>query len=63
MDESLLHAALAELPPLQREALLLRYRDDLSYAEIAVVVGCPIGTVRTLHQARRRLPELLKRGH
>jgi len=63
LDGSVLAAALAQLPPPQREALLLRYQDDLSYAEIALVVGCPIGTVRTrLHHAKRRLHELLERG-
>jgi RNA polymerase sigma-70 factor, ECF subfamily len=63
MDESAFQAALRDLPPLQREALLLRYRDDLSYAEIAVAVGCPIGTVRTrLYNAKRRMSESLKRG-
>src|SRR5215471_15485576 len=54
---------LADLPPLQREVMLLRYRDDMSYAEIALIVGCPIGTVRTrLHHAKRQLLERLKRG-
>jgi RNA polymerase sigma-70 factor, ECF subfamily len=54
-----LQAALAELSPLQREVLLLRYQDDLSYAEIALVLGCSIGTVRSrLHHAKRRMLEL-----
>jgi RNA polymerase sigma-70 factor (ECF subfamily) len=62
VDAALLDGALDAIPPPQREVLLLRYRDDLSYAEIAVVVGCPIGTVRTrLHHAKRRLHELLER--
>ena len=62
-DDAALETALAGLPPPQREVLLLRYRDDLSYAEIALVVGCPMGTVRTrLHHAKRRLHELLERG-
>lgn len=57
-----LDAALAAIPPPQREVVLLRYRDDLTYEEIAAVVGCPIGTVRTrLHHARRRLRQLLHR--
>jgi RNA polymerase sigma-70 factor, ECF subfamily len=61
-EPALLHA-LAGLPPPQREVLLLRYQDDLSYMEIALVVGCPIGTVRTrLHHAKRRLQQLLERG-
>ena len=59
-DEADLDAALEVLPPAQREVLLLRYRDDLSYAEIALVVGCAIGTVRSrLHHARLRLQETI----
>ena len=62
IDDSILDAALDAMPPPQREVMLLRYRDDLSYAEIASVVGCPIGTVRTrLFHAKRRLYELLER--
>ena len=64
IDESHLDAAIRQLPPLQREVLLLRYQDEMSYTELALVVGCPIGTVRTrLHHAKRKLHELLKRGH
>jgi RNA polymerase sigma-70 factor (ECF subfamily) len=64
LEKSEVATALAGLPPPQREVLLLRYQDDLSYAEIALVIGCPIGTVRTrLHHAKRRLHELLERGH
>jgi DNA-directed RNA polymerase specialized sigma24 family protein len=49
---------------LQREILHLRYQNHMSYAEIALVVGCPIEPVRTrLHHAKRRLHERLKRGH
>ena len=61
IDPEELDAALGKIPPPQREVLLLRYRDDLSYADIALVVGCPLGTVRTrLHHGRKRLQELLK---
>jgi RNA polymerase sigma-70 factor (ECF subfamily) len=60
VDDAVLQRVLAGLPPPQREVLLLRYRDDLSYAEIALVTGCPIGTVRTrIHHARRKLSEQL----
>ena len=53
-----LDAAMALLPPVQREVLLLHYRDHLSYAEIALVVGCSIGTVRSrLHHAKRKVRE------
>ena len=33
------------LPPLYREALLLRFQEDLSLAEIAQVLGSPVTTV------------------
>ncbi len=63
VDESDLEMALSSMPPPKREVLLLRYRDELSYNEIALVVGCPIGTVRTrLYHAKRKMQELLKRG-
>jgi RNA polymerase sigma-70 factor (ECF subfamily) len=59
LDGSEVRAELAKLPPVQREVLLLRYQDQLSYAEIALVTGCSIGTVRSrLHHAKRRLLEL-----
>lgn len=60
IDSSTIDAAMAEMPPPQREVLVLRYRDDLSYAQIALVTGCPIGTVRArLHYAKKRLHSLL----
>jgi len=60
-DESSVEAVLSHLPPLQREVLLLRYQDELSYEEIALIVGCAVGTVRSrLHYARERLRDLLK---
>ena len=60
LDLSNFDTLLAELPTVQREALLLRYRDDLSYSEIALVVGCSVGTIRSrLHHAKRRMQELM----
>jgi RNA polymerase sigma-70 factor, ECF subfamily len=62
IDEQALGAALMAMPPPQREVMLLRYRDGLSYQEIAQVIGRPIGTVRTrLHHAKKRLQESLIR--
>lgn len=58
-----LERVLAGLPPPQREVLLLRFQDDLSHAEIAVIVGCPVGTVKTrIHHAKRKLQESLARS-
>lgn len=41
-----LRAAIAELPPRQRQALVLRYWLDLPYAEIAQAMGVSVGTVK-----------------
>ena len=41
-------AAVAALPTRQRTALVLRYYADLSVAQVAEVMGCPEGTVKTL---------------
>lgn len=51
-----LHAAIVELPFEYRETLALCELAELSYAESAAVLGCPIGTVRSrLHRARALL--------
>lgn len=48
--------AVAELPPLQREALVLFEYEELPLSEIAAVVGSDVGTVKgRLHRARVRL--------
>lgn len=47
-----------QLPPRQRTAIVLRYWEDLSDAEIADAMGCPVGTVKSLlARGRRRLRE------
>jgi RNA polymerase sigma-70 factor (ECF subfamily) len=52
--------ALEQLPPDFREALVLREFEEMSYKEIASVVGVPIGTVMSrLARARDRLATLL----
>ncbi|HEY6257794.1 MAG TPA: sigma-70 family RNA polymerase sigma factor, partial [Xanthobacteraceae bacterium] len=44
-DSETVRALVAALPEPFREAIVLRDIDDLSYREIAEVVGAPIGTV------------------
>jgi len=55
-----LRQALAELPDEMREIVLLRDFHDLPYAEIAMVLDIPAGTVMSrLHRARSALRERL----
>ncbi|MCK6555567.1 sigma-70 family RNA polymerase sigma factor [Candidatus Binatia bacterium] len=49
-------AMLALLPEAQREVVTLRYYEDLTEAEVADIVGCPLGTVKSrLHAALARM--------
>src|SRR5499425_3312810 len=50
-ERDFLLRALAALPPRQRSVLVLRYFDDLPEAEIAEMLGCSLGTVKS-HAAR-----------
>jgi RNA polymerase sigma-70 factor (ECF subfamily) len=61
-----LQAALDALPEVFREAVWLRDVDEFTYAEIAEMVGIPIGTVMSrISRGRRLLFEQLSRspGH
>ncbi len=42
-----LERAMAALSPPERAALTLAYRDGASHAEVASVLGCPLGTAKT----------------
>ena len=56
-----LHSAIAMLPVEYREVLVLCELEELSYAETAAVLECPIGTVRSrLHRARAALRAVLQ---
>lgn len=60
-DQTLVQDALAELPPVFREAIVLRELEGLSYQEIAAVTGTPVGTVMSrLARARDQLRERLR---
>jgi RNA polymerase sigma-70 factor (ECF subfamily) len=53
-------AAMLALTPEYREVLVLRHFTELSYEEIAGVIGVPVKTVKSrLYTARQRLGELL----
>jgi len=54
-------ASLQQLPDDLRSALTLREIEGLSYEEIAVVMNCPIGTVRSrIFRAREAVAENLR---
>jgi RNA polymerase sigma-70 factor (ECF subfamily) len=55
-----IHAALARLPEQQREVLLLVGLEQFGYAEAALVLGVPTGTVMSrLSRARERMRQML----
>ena len=52
---------LAALPEAQRSVVILRYYHDLGEDEVAEIVGCPKGTVKSrLHHAMARLARLAR---
>lgn len=53
-----LWAAVRDLPPKQRAAVVLRYVNDLSHREIAAVLGCSEAAARrSLHEGLTKLRE------
>ena len=56
-----IEAAIAELPETQRTAILLCRQDELSYEEIAAILGCSLSATKSLiHRGRETLKEKLK---
>jgi RNA polymerase sigma-70 factor (sigma-E family) len=47
-DRERMRAALQTLRPEQRAAVVLRYYEDLSEADTAVILGRPVGTVKSM---------------
>jgi RNA polymerase sigma-70 factor, ECF subfamily len=53
-------AAVDSLPAIWREIIVMRDMEDLSYAEIAAILGCPLGTVMSrLARGREALRRVL----
>lgn len=65
-ERRLLRWAIGQLDPVHRTVIVLKYFHDFSDTEIAAVVGCPPGTVKSrLHRARELLRTTMARrmGH
>jgi RNA polymerase sigma-70 factor, ECF subfamily len=57
-------AAIASLPPAYREVVALCELQEMTYADAAAVVQCPVGTVRSrLHRAKSLLTMKLAATH
>jgi RNA polymerase sigma-70 factor (sigma-E family) len=57
-DRTVLRAALAKVPPRQQAVLVLRFLHDLPAEQVATILGCSAGTVRS--QTNRGLATLRK---
>ena len=56
-----LEGAIAALRPEYRLVILLRFKEELPYREIAEITGMPLGTVKTnLRRARREIEDRLR---
>jgi RNA polymerase sigma-70 factor (ECF subfamily) len=59
----IIHEAIDRLPAAQREVVVLRYIENMSYEEIARIVDCQVGTVRSrLHYAKQALRTRLNKA-
>ena len=57
-----LHRTLRDLPERYRSVIILCDLEERSYEDVARLIGCPVGTVRSrLHRARALLSAKLKR--
>ncbi len=57
----LVRRAIASLPPAEKEIVLLRDMQGMSYEEISEILGLPMGTVKSkLNRARLALKNRLK---
>jgi len=62
-DTAAIHHALNEIGLKHREVLVLHFLEDFSLAEIAGILGCSEGTVKSrIHYAKLAIKEILLRG-
>lgn len=57
---SIIEKAITQLPGNERTVIILRHFENKSYEEIAKLMACPLGTVKTyIYRARKLLKEAL----
>lgn len=62
-DWLLVSDALRELPPVRRAAIVMRYYEDMSEADIARVLDRPVNTIKSdIHRGLKRLRPLLEQA-
>ena len=62
-EQTQMRAVLQTLPDRQREAIVLRFFEELSVEQTAAAMDCAVGTVKaTVHQALRALREKMKQS-
>lgn len=63
IDAAALHLALDTLDTRYREVVVLHFLEEMTISEIAGVLGCPAGTVKSrLYYAKKALKEILQRS-
>ncbi|MFZ5831413.1 MAG: RNA polymerase sigma factor [Planctomycetota bacterium] len=65
-DAERIHDSLNQLAPEHREVLVLRFLEEMAYDQIAQVIGCRLGTVKSrIFYAKAALKRILERseGH
>ncbi len=62
-EQSMIRREIACLPKKHRAVIILKYLQDLSYEEVADVLGCGVGTVKSrLSRAKEKLKQRLERA-
>ena len=60
-DIGKLHSALTRLSPEKKEAIILRFFEEMTYQDISDIMGCSIGTIRSrIHYAKQELRRKMK---